>query len=197
VFITFEGPEGAGKTTVIEAVATFLRSQGREIHVTREPGAGVVGEAVREILLGGTAIAPLAELFLFLADRAQHVACEIRPALERNAIVLCDRYADSTIVYQGYARGMDLEKLRELNGIATKGLQPNLTLLFDLEPSVGLARIRSKDRLDSEPIQFHEKVRQGFLAEARRDPQRFRIINADRPPLEVIQEAINQIVLPS
>lgn len=184
-FFTFEGPEGAGKTTVIAALAEWLRERGRAVCVTRQPGAAA-GGAIREILLHGEHLEPLAEVFLFLADRAQHVATVVRPALERGEVVLCDRYADSTVVYQGHARGLDRDRLRDWNEVATGGLVPDLTLLLDLPPEIGLARATKGDRLDRESLTFHQRVRQGFLAEAERQPARWRVVDARRPLAEVI-----------
>ncbi len=189
MFITFEGPEGAGKSTLIRSLAEMLRKRGLEVLVTREPGAGDVGAAIRNILLHGDHLDPKCELFLFLADRAQHVAGIIRPALDRGAWVLCDRHADSTVVYQGYGRGLELEQLRAWNRFATGGLTPHVTLLLDIEPSKGLARIDSKDRLDSEPLEFHSRVRDGFLSEARLAPERWVILNASLPPDELSRAA--------
>lgn len=186
MFVTFEGPEGAGKSTAIRALAEEFRSRGMDVVTTREPGAGEVGKAIRNVLLHGEAIDPKTELMLYLADRAEHVAGTIRPALDRGALVLCDRYADSTLVYQGHARGFDLTRLRALNDFVTGGLKPDLTILFDLDPAEGLARIKDADRLDKEPIAFHEKVRHGFLDEAEREPARWKKIDASRPPAEVL-----------
>jgi dTMP kinase len=189
MFVTFEGPEGAGKSTLISGLVQRLRGQGRDATVSREPGAGAVGGAIREILLGGEAVQARAELFLFLADRAQHVEAIVRPALARGEIVLCDRHADSTLVYQGYGRGLDLVRLREWNAYATDGLCPDLTLLLDLDPRIGLARLSSPDRIDREPLEFHVRVREGFLLEATREPGRWRILDATRPPEEVLEAA--------
>ena len=193
MFVTFEGPEGAGKSTVVKAVAEALRKEGHSVLATREPGDGPVGALIREVLLHGRDLDPKAELMLFLADRAQHVAEAIRPALARGDVVLCDRYADSTVVYQGHARGLDLESLRAWNAFVTGGLQPDLTVLLDLAPEVGLDRIRAKDRLDAEPLDFHRKVRNGFLAEARRETRRWAIVNASRTVGEVTAEALEAI----
>jgi dTMP kinase len=189
MFVTFEGPEGGGKSTLIRSLAENLRGEGLEVVVTREPGAGKVGVSIREILLHGEDLDPKAELFLFLADRAQHVASVIGPALQRKAWVLCDRHADSTIVYQGYGRGLDLNQLRAWNRFATGGLQPDITFLLDIDPAVGLARIASKDRLDSEPIDFHVRIREGFLAEAKRESERWEILDAAEDPSAVLDQA--------
>jgi dTMP kinase len=148
---------------------------------------------VREILLHGGALEPVTELFLFLADRAEHVAKTVAPALARGAIVLCDRHADSTVVYQGYGRGLDLERLRELNALATAGLKPDLTILLDLEPSVGLARATGSDRLDREPLEFHVRVRNGFLQEAAREPHRWRVIDAGQPRDSVVEACLREV----
>ena len=187
MFITFEGPEGAGKSTALAAVAERLRRKGFEAQTTREPGAGMFGKSIREILLHGEDLDPKAELLLFLADRSNHVSSIIRPALAAGKIVLCDRYADSTQVYQAYARGLDEDFVRAGNQFATGGLKPRLTLLFDLEPSLGLARLQSKDRLDSQPLAFHQRVREGFLREAACDPNRWKIIDASRDPDAVLE----------
>lgn len=189
MFVTFEGPEGGGKSTLIRALAEELAKTGVEVVVTREPGAGAVGAAIREILLHGEDLDPKAEVFLFLADRSQHSTSVIKPALARGAWVLCDRYADSTVVYQGHARGMDLDLLRSWNDFATQSLRPDVTFLLDLDPEVGLQRIQSKDRLDSEPLEFHRRVREGFLEESRRDPERWVVLPAAEPAENVLQLA--------
>ncbi|MBV6458598.1 MAG: Thymidylate kinase [Fimbriimonadaceae bacterium] len=193
-FVTFEGPEGAGKTTAMANVAELLRNQGQDVLMTREPGSGEIGQAIRRILLEAGHVPPLCELFLFLADRSQHVELEIKPALARGQTVLCDRYADSTLVYQGYGRGLDLAVLRDLNHLATGGLLPNLTVLLDIDIAEGLARLALKDRLDREPIEFHEKVRQGFLAEASADPKRWLVTDASQQPERVAQEIAEEIL---
>lgn len=193
MFITFEGPEGSGKSTAIQLIAEKLREQGVKVLTTREPGAGDFGQQIRALLLEGNSMPALSELFLFLADRANHVESIIRPALDAGAVVLCDRHADSTVVYQG-ARGFDKGMLRHLNSLATKGLAPNLTLLFDIEPSVGLSRIQDKDRLDREPLAFHAAVRQGFLDEMRLDPKRWRLIDASASKDAVFDQAWSIVV---
>lgn len=195
MFVTFEGPEGAGKSTAIQAVAEVLRGGGRQVVTTREPGAGTLGQRIRALLLepSESPMPARSELFLFLADRANHVDTVIRPALESGAVVLCDRFADSTVVYQGHARGLATETLRSLNAFATGGLVPDVTLLLDLDPEVGLARIASKDRMDGESIEFHRKVRAGFLSEAALEPDRWKIVDASGP-LDSVVEACLQAV---
>lgn len=189
MFVTFEGPEGGGKSTLIQSLAASLQGNGLDVVVTREPGSGPVGASIREILLHGDHLDHKTELFLFLADRAQHVTAFIRPALQRGAWVLCDRYSDSTVVYQGYGRGLDLELLRKWNAFATGGLAPDVTFLLDIDPADGLARIASKDRLDAEPIDFHKRVRQGFLSEAAQSPGRWVILDASLAPSVVLDAA--------
>lgn len=194
MFITFEGPEGAGKSTAVEGLAGRLRSGGFEVLTTREPGAGAFGHSVREILLHGAEIDSKAELFLFLADRANHVAGIIRPALAAGKVVLCDRYADSTLVYQAYARGLDEAFARQGNDFATGGLRPDLTFLFDIEPEEGLRRLSAKDRLDGQPIDFHRRVRDGFLREAAADPGRWRVLDASAAPGAVLQNCWTALI---
>jgi dTMP kinase len=195
MFVTFEGPEGAGKSSVLKLVADRLVEEGVDHILTREPGGSPIGPQIRGILLESQELGHLAELFLFLADRAEHVRGVIEPALERGEVVLCDRFSDSTVVYQGYGRGIDLELLRKLNGVATRGLKPHLTILLDIDPSLGLQRISEKDRLDREPLEFHEKVREGFLDEARLEPDRWMVIDASQPLEKVAEEAAHIVTL--
>lgn len=196
MFITLEGTEGSGKTTQMKLLADELERRGHRVTTTCEPGGDAIGESIRNILLHGQEMEPLAELMLFLADRAQHVSRVIRPALAAGDVVLCDRYIDSTICYQGHARGLDVEYLRSLNDFVTNGLKPDLTLLFDLTPVVGLERRRRErqDRLDAEDSAFHERVRAGFLAEAARDPMRIRVVNANRSIELVFDDALNALL---
>lgn len=208
MFVTFEGPEGAGKSTALRTIAAKLEESGRGVLTTREPGGGPLGRRIRQMLLEEGQVSPETELLLFLADRANHVETIIRPALAEGKVVLCDRHADSTIVYQGYARGLDLEFLRAGNRFATKGLVPDLTLLFDLDPVVGLGRLniveenlfgadekrRDVNRLDREPIEFHQKVRDGFLKLAQNEPGRFVILNAEKAPSELAEDAFQEIL---
>lgn len=187
MFVTFEGPEGAGKTTAIASIAERLRSLGQKVLVTREPGTGEIGAKIREILLHGEGMSAQAELFLFLADRANHVEKVIVPALERDELVLCDRYADSTYVYQSLVRGIDPVFVEKANTVATGGLKPLATFLLDLPPDVGLARLKNKDRIDQEPIEFHENVRNGFLDLAKKEPARWHIVDATQPPAAAVE----------
>lgn len=193
MFVTFEGPEGSGKSTAIRSVAERLLAQGYAVLTTREPGAGTFGAKIRQILLNEEAMPQWSELFLFLADRANHVETIIRPALRRGEIVLCDRHADSTVVYQGYARGLDIDQLRKLNDLATNGLRPDLTLLLDLPAEAGLARVTGPDRLDREPLAFHHAVRDGFLQEAKREPDRWRVIDATATAETVADDCFHAI----
>lgn len=183
LFITLEGIEGCGKSTQARLLGDYLRAQGYMTVETREPGGTPLAEKVRAVLLGrwSEPVAPETEAFLILAARRQHVAQVIQPALAKSAIVLCDRFSDSTLAYQGYARGLGLSTLRSLNRLATAAITPNLTFVFDLPVAKGLARRRSsaeQNRLDHEAVRFHEKVRAGFLDLAKRDPRRMKVIPA-------------------
>lgn len=193
MFVTFEGPDGAGKSTALHAVATALRETGVAVRTTRQPGDNSIGASIREILLGGRPVEPLSELFLFLADRAQHVEEVVRPALKRGEVVLCDRYADSTVVYQGYARGLDLDRLRAMNDLATGSLNPDLTLLFSIDPEVARNRDNDRDRLDLEPLEFHRRVLEGFRSEAAREPERWVVVDAAQSPSEVASACLAAI----
>lgn len=198
MFVTFEGPDGAGKSTALRTVAEALHNEGFAVATTRQPGDSSIGLSVRAILLDGPRIEPLTELFLFLADRAQHVSEVIRPALNNGQIVLCDRYADSTIVYQGHARGLDLDALRHMNDIATGALRPDITLLLEIEPEKALRRENDRDRLDREPLEFHQSVLDGFRAEARCDPDRWVTVDASLPAdrvAELCLQAIRQRIV--
>lgn len=182
-FITFEGGEGVGKTTQIAKLAQALEATGRTVVVTREPGGSQIANRIRSLLLDAKmeGLVPLAELFLYEASRAQHVHDVIRPALESGSVVICDRFADSSIVYQGAARGIAGPLVRSLNQIATGGLKPHLTFYLDLDPRIGLARVGARgilDRMEKEKLSFHQAVRKGYRALARKEPKRFRVINA-------------------
>jgi dTMP kinase len=193
VFITFEGGEGAGKSTVVAAVAAALQADGLDVITTREPGAGEFGALIRQILLHGGDMGARSELFLFLADRANHVETVIRPALEQGQWVLCDRYADSTFVYQSFVRGLDPEFVSRANDFATGSLRPDLTVLLDLDVAVGLGRLQSRDRLDAQPVEFHERVRAGFLERARSEPDRWVLIDASQSPEAVALAALEAV----
>lgn len=181
LFITFEGPEGAGKSTQLARLAERLRAQGRTVTVTREPGGTPLGTRVREVLLDPALhMDPLPEFLLYSASRAQLVGDVIRPALSRGEVVLCDRYFDSSLAYQGAGRGLSAELLRAVTREATGGLSPDLTLLLDLDPAVGLNRAAARgqtDRLERADLAFHERVRQGFLALAGAEPERFTVLD--------------------
>ena len=200
MFITFEGPEGSGKSTQVRLLAAYLRQRGLAVEVTREPGGTSIGDQIRDVLhdTANTAMSPTAEMLLYSASRAQLIAEVILPALSSGKIILCDRYADSTMAYQGYGRGLDREMLETLTKIATGGLVPDLTLLLDLDVSRGLSRRRSQgeemNRLDLEAIAFHERVRAGYLALAAAEPERWVMFAADRPVGEVAVD-IKQIVV--
>jgi len=192
--ITFEGGEGAGKTTLIEQVFAYLKAEGFPVLHTRAPGGTPLGSALRHLLLDHPhTISSRAELFLFLADRAQHVEEIIRPALQNEQIVLCDRFNDSTLAYQG-ARGFDTAWLQKLLSFACAGITPQLTLYLDCPVEVGFQRVqRSKDRIESEERAFHEKIRSLFLQIAKQEPSRFLPLDAMRSPQEVFSEAKKEI----
>ena len=180
LFITFEGADGCGKTTQIKLLEKYLLAKGLSTLVTREPGAKGLGEKLREILLNYDGeVSPNCESFLFLADRAQHVDCIIKPALEEGKIVLCDRHTDSTVAYQGYGRGVDIEKIKYLNSIAVNGLRPDLTIVFDVDIETSFARVgNNKDRMESSGVEFFNRVREGYLSIAKEEPSRVKIIDS-------------------
>ena len=189
LLITLEGGEGSGKTTQASALAKDLKERGHSVCLTREPGGTALGQTVLRLLReseGGLTMTPLSELLLFEADRAQHVSEVIRPALASGKIVVCDRFTDSSMAYQGYGRGLGLELIQRLNEEATGGVGPHLTLLLDIPPEVGLVREGAQiDVTGRESPAFHERVREGFLALAREEPERFVVIDATRPEGEV------------
>jgi dTMP kinase len=191
VLITFEGVEGSGKTTQLTRLGRWLERQGSRVERTAEPDGTALGLAIRRLFeRPGLRPVPISELFLFLAARQQHVSERIRPWLEQGRVVLCDRYVDATLAYQGYGRGLDVDLIRELNVHATGGILPDLTLLFDLEPAAGLRRIgrRQLDRFEREALAFHRRVRRGYLELYRAEPKRIRLIRAARPPAVVAAE---------
>lgn len=208
MFITFEGIEGSGKSTAMTSLCRALNADGRSFVRTREPGGSDLGRSLRALLLDARqSVAAEAELFLYLADRAQHVSQVIRPALARGDLVLSDRYADSTIVYQGYGRGLAVDELHALNEMAVGGLWPDLTLLFDLDPETGLGRARARNldngtavtegRFEAEALDFHRRIRAGYLEWAARHPGRFCIVDAMGSPEAVfaqVHEAVASLL---
>lgn len=195
LFITLEGGEGVGKTTQIRLLADWLtESLGKAVLTTREPGGTTLGKSLREMLLApGQSPAPLTELLLYAADRAEHVATVILPALEAGKVVLCDRFIDSTCAYQGYGRGLDRNVIAQLNQMATGGLMPDLTLWLKLEPTIGLSRRQEKDRLEAAGLAFHQRVYEGFSAIAAREPQRVIVIDASQS-VETVAASIRSTV---
>lgn len=185
LFITFEGVEGSGKTTQARLLASVLSRDGLQIRLTREPDGTPLGAAIRGLFEKGPA--PVAEVFLFLAARHQHVAEVIRPALARGEVVVSDRYTDATLAYQGYGRRGDVQAIRELNRLATDGLVPDLTVLLDLDAAVGMQRIRGRahDAFERLALEFHERVRQGYLEIAREEKDRVLVVSGDQPETEV------------
>jgi dTMP kinase len=194
--ITVEGIDGAGKSTQVERLATLLTASGHRLVGTREPGATALGRELRRVVLGREiALAPDAELFLFLADRAEHVATVIAPALRSGAVVLCDRYSDSTLAYQGWGRERDLERVRRWNSEASAGVQADLTLLLDCPIELGAERRhRETDRYQVLDAAFHERVRRGFLSEAAASPHRIRVIDASRD-LDTVTAEVARVTL--
>ncbi|WKU08676.1 dTMP kinase [Micromonospora sp. HUAS LYJ1] len=192
LFVVFEGGEGAGKSTQLEVLATRLREQGRDVVVTREPGATAVGERIRALVLedsGADAPSPRAEALLYAADRAHHVATVVRPALIRGAVVISDRYVDSSLAYQGAGRTLPVDEVSWLSSWATGGLKPDLVVLLDVDPRTGLSRAAARnqgaDRLEAESVAFHERVRYAFLDLAANDPKRYLVLDASRPVDEI------------
>jgi dTMP kinase len=199
MFITFEGPEGGGKSTQLRLLADYLRQRGFAVTATREPGGTPIGDRIRDVVhdTAHTAMSPTAEVLLYSASRAQLVNQIIQPALAAGRVVLCDRYADSTLAYQGFGRGLDRAMLADLTVIATGGLSPDLTLLLDLDARCGLARRRDEgqemNRLDLETLEFHDRVRNGYHALAAAEPSRWVTIDADRP-IDAVQADVRRVV---
>ncbi len=204
LFVTFEGPEGSGKTTQIQLLDRALKQKGLAVVCTREPGGTVIGEQIRTVLhdLKNQMMLPITEMLLYSAARAQHVGQVIRPALERGEIVISDRYAESTIAYQGYGHGLDLDMLTTITGFATGGLAPNLVVYLDLDVTLGLAR-KQRDqregrgewnRMDQQSLDFHRRVRAGYLQMAREQSGRWLVLDATQP-IEILQQMVyNRVV---
>lgn len=199
MFITFEGPEGSGKTTQIGRLAEQLRRRGVDCVVTKEPGGTPLADRIRAILLHPeSSMDRLTELLLYAASRRQHVIEVIRPALDRGAVVLCDRFTDATLAYQGFGRLLDLDRLRTLNEWVTGGLHPDLTLLYDIDEEAGLRRAQSRNaraanaegRFEGEDIRFHRRVREGYLALATAEPRRFVVLDAEGSIDEVFERTL-------
>ncbi len=198
IFVSFEGVEGSGKTTQIEKVCAFLDSRGVDYLLTREPGGTDIGERVRDILLDNRFknMSVPTEALLYAASRAQIVRQRILPALKQGRLVLCDRYVDSSFAYQGYGLGADLSFLKKVNEWATDGLLPDLTVLFDLDPEEGLLRSEGngkRDRIEGRQLEFHKRVREGYLVLAEESPARFSVIDANRPVDGVCREVLNSL----
>ncbi len=195
LFITFEGVDGCGKTTQMDLLAKYLQTQGYEVVITREPGAKGLGEKIREILLHYDGeVSSKAESFLFLADRAQHIDKIVNPAIENGKIVLCDRHTDSTIAYQGYGRGVNIDKLRMLNNLATGDRKPDITFVFDIDIETSMSRVgQEKDRMESSGVEFFNNVRKGFLEIAKQEPERVKVISSDKSIDEIHREVLEYI----
>ena len=196
MFVTIEGPEGSGKSSVTKEVVTLLEKEGFEVVLTREPGGTPIAEQIREVILNkeNTKMDGMTEALLYAASRRQHLVEKVWPLSKEGKIIISDRFLDSSLAYQGGARGLGIDKILALNQYATDGYYPELTLLFDLDPRIGLARIaankgREVNRLDLEKIDFHDSVRQTFLALAKRFPDRFVILDASKPFDEVVKDA--------
>ena len=201
MFITLEGPEGSGKTTAVEAAVNKLKEMGYEIVRTREPGGTPISEQIRNVILDkeNTAMDPRTEALLYAAARRQHLVEKVWPLTHEGKIVVCDRYIDSSLAYQGGARGLGIQNIIDINMFATENTWPDLTLLFDIEPELGLARInanaaREVNRLDLEKLEFHKKVRETFLELAKSQPNRFVVIDASKSQEEVANAALNAIL---
>lgn len=200
-FITFEGGEGAGKTTILSSLTSKLSEKGYEVLATREPGGIEIAEKIREIILDPlhTTMDGRTEALLYAAARRQHLVEKVLPALEQGKIVLCDRFIDSSLAYQGYARGLGMDEVFSINQFAIRDCMPNLTLFFDIEPKKGLERItankdRERNRLDLEKLYFHEQVYEGYQMLADKFPNRIQAINADQTMEAVEKDAFNHIV---
>lgn len=195
LFITFEGADGCGKTTQLNLLKDYLEQKGKEVVVTREPGAKGLGEHVRKILLNyDGVVSDRCESFLFLADRAQNIDVIVKPAIEEGKIVLCDRHTDSTVAYQGYGRGLDLGEINMLNNLATGNRKPDLTLVFDVDIETSMKRVgQEKDRMEQAGNEFFNRVRNGYLAIAKNEPDRVKVIDSTSSIAEVQNEVLRII----
>lgn len=195
LFITFEGVDGCGKTTQINLLAQYLKEKGYEVLLTREPGGKGLGEKLREILLNYDGeVSDRCESFLFLADRAQHIDVIVNPAVEQGKIVLCDRHTDSTVAYQGYGRGLDIDTINSLNNLATNGKRPDLTFVFDIDTETSMKRVgKNQDRMESAGIEFQTKVRNGYLKIANQEPERVKVIDSTKSIEEIHKQVIDII----
>lgn len=193
LFITFEGPDGCGKTTQMKLLAEYFEKKGKEVVLTREPGGKGLGEKVREILLNYDGeVSDRCESFLFLADRAQNIDIIVNPAVKEGKIVLCDRHIDSTVAYQGYGRGLNIDRINMLNNLATNGKKPDLTLVFDVDVETSMKRVgKEKDRMESAGIDFHNRVRKGYLELAKHEPKRIKVLDATKSIEEIHKDVIN------
>lgn len=195
LFITLEGADGCGKTTQLNLLKEYLTSMGYEIVVTREPGGKGLGEKLREILLNYDGeVSDRCEAFLYLADRAQNIDTIIKPAINSGKIVLCDRHTDSSVAYQGYGREQNIDNINMLNELAVNGVHPDLTIVFDIDTETSMARVGAeKDRLESAGIEFHKRVRNGYLEIAKKNPQRIKVVDASQT-IEDVQRDVIKIV---
>lgn len=195
LFITFEGADGCGKSTQMRLLAEYLEKQNKDVVITREPGGKGLGEKVREILLNYDGeVSDRCESFLFLADRAQNIDIIVNPSVDAGKIVLCDRHTDSTVAYQGYGRGLDIDKINMLNNLATNGKKPDLTFVFDIDTETSMKRVgKDKDRMESAGIEFHNRVREGYLKIAEQEPDRIKVIDAKKSIEEIHKEIIEII----
>ncbi|MGJ7923149.1 dTMP kinase [Neobacillus sp. LXY-4] len=200
VFITIEGPEGAGKTTIINMIVQHLEKKGYPVMQTREPGGIEIAEQIRQVILAkeNTAMDPRTEALLYAAARRQHLIEKVKPALEAGAVIICDRFIDSSLAYQGYARGLGVEEVFDINKFAIENMMPKLTIYFDIDPEIGLSRInqhrgREVNRLDLETIDFHQKVRKGYHLLIEKFPERIKVIDASQSVESVFTDALKEI----
>ena len=195
LFITFEGADGCGKTTQLKLLAEYLTNKGLEVVITREPGAKGLGEKVREILLNYDGeVSDRCESFLFLADRAQHIDMIINPAIAQGKIILCDRHTDSSVAYQGYGRGLSIERINMLNDLAVNGRYPDMTLVFDIDVETSMKRVGDeKDRMESAGMEFFNRVRNGYLEIAKQEPNRVKVLDARKSIDEIHKDVIELI----